>query len=56
MVRKLETVYLAFLGVVLYPLRSKGQSSGPCIYIGETYTHRLMDGEVMWRVEVGTLE
>lgn len=44
----------AFLGgQVLYTLRPDSSRPGHYLYIGETYIHGLMDGEVMRRVEVG---
>lgn len=50
-----EDCVFAFLGgQVLYTLRPWNSSSGHYRYIGETYIHGLMDGEVMRRVEVGT--
>jgi hypothetical protein len=40
-------------GQVLYTLRPEGSFVGRYSYIGETYVHGLMDGEVMRRLEVG---
>jgi hypothetical protein len=40
-------------GQVLYTLRPEGSFVGRYSYIGETYVHGFMDGEVMRRLEVG---
>jgi len=40
-------------GQVLYTLRPKDSFAGQYSYIGETYIHGLMDGEVMRRLEGG---
>jgi hypothetical protein len=43
----------AFLGgQVLYTLRLDSSCPGHYLYIGKTYIHGLIDGEVMRRVEV----